>query len=153
MANITPLVGTPVEEIDTPALVLDLAILERNIEIMHAFFRNRPGKVRNVTKGHKCPEIAKRQMQAVGAVPLGIGSERRAARARERIQRLLDTRQDLERAGIAVEICGAGSTTSWNIAGAMDGITEIDPGSYVLMDSGLAEAIPDLEFSPAISVA
>ena len=56
---------------------------------------------------------------------------------RERVQRLVDTREDLERAGIEVEICGAGSTTSWNIAGAMDGITEIDPGSYALMDLGL----------------
>jgi D-serine deaminase-like pyridoxal phosphate-dependent protein len=81
-----------------------------------------------------------------------VDREKRIARVRERIQRLLDTREDLERIGLSVEICGAGSTTSWNIAGAMDGITEIDPGSYVLMDAGLVEAIPDIEFSPAISV-
>jgi D-serine deaminase-like pyridoxal phosphate-dependent protein len=78
--------------------------------------------------------------------------EARTARTRERVQRLLDTREDLERAGITLEICGAGATTTWNIAGAMDGITEIDPGSYVLMDSGLAEVLPDLEFRLAVAV-
>lgn len=268
MAQTPPRPGTALADIDTPALLLDLNILERNIETMHAFFRNRVAKVRNVTKGHKCPEIAKRQMTTDGAVPFGLGCskiseaevmveagardirmieqvvghakiarlvqlarcarvialvddpahvndlaaaaeaanltldimmeieiglhrcgvtpgeralsladkirkerslrfvgigahegtiadvnrEKRTSRVRERVQRLVDTRQDLERAGFQVEICGAGSTTSWNIAGEMDGITEIDPGSYALMDSGLIESIPDIEFSPAISV-
>jgi D-serine deaminase-like pyridoxal phosphate-dependent protein len=260
--------GTPVAEVATPALLLDLSILERNIATMHDFFRDRPVKVRNVTKGHKCPDIAKLQMTAVGAVPYGLGCSKvteaevmvgagardirmieqvvgrakiarlvelaqrvhvialaddprhveelaqaaeaakitldvmveieiglnrcgvlpgeaaislvkriagkkslrfagigahegtiadknrdsRVKRTRERVQRLINTREDLERAGFAVEICGAGSTTSWNIAGTMNGITEVDPGSYALMDSGLIDSIPDLEFSPAISV-
>jgi len=268
MSQTLPLPGTPIEELDTPSLILDLDVLDRNIEKMHSYFRGRAARVRNVTKGHKCPEIAKRQMTAEGSVPYGLGCskvseaevmvaagardirmieevvgrakisrlmslarqvhvvaladdmahvdelasaaaaagirldvmieieiglnrcgvapgepaielarkvvaekslrfagigahegtiadvdrEKRTARVRERIQRLLDTREDLERIGLPVEICGAGSTTSWNIAGAMDGITEIDPGSYVLMDAGLVEAIPDIEFSPAISV-
>lgn len=268
MTQTPPHSGTAIEEIDTPALLLDLNVLEHNIEVMHAFFRNRTTKVRNVTKGHKCPEIAKRQMTADGAVPFGLGCSKvseaevmveagandvrmieqvvghakiarlvalarrarvialvddpahvnalaaaaeaakvtldvmmeieiglnrcgvmpgeralsladkirkekslrfvgigahegtiadidrqtRTSRVRERVQRLVNTRQDLERAGFQIEICGAGSTTSWNIAGEMDGITEIDPGSYALMDSSLAESIPDIEFSPAISV-
>lgn len=263
-----PSFGTPVERVATPSLLLDLRILERNIAMMHDFFSDRPVKVRNVTKGHKCPEIAKLQMTAKGAVPYGLGCSKvseaevmadagardirmieqvvgrakvarlvnlarrvrvialaddsahveelaeaaeaarirldvmieieiglnrcgvmpgqpavslasriakkeslrfagigahegtiadkdrdnRIRRTRERVQRLVNTREDLERAGFAVEICGAGSTTSWNIAGTMEGITEVDPGSYALMDSGLIEAIPDLEFSPAISV-
>ena len=73
MVQTAPRPGTAIEDVDTPALVLDLNVLERNIEIMHAFFRNRPIKVRNVTKGHKCPEIAKRQMTADGAIPFGLG--------------------------------------------------------------------------------
>jgi D-serine deaminase-like pyridoxal phosphate-dependent protein len=268
MTVILPPLGASIEEIDTPALVLDLPIVEANIETMHRFFRNRPAKVRNVTKGHKCPALAQRQMTTQGSIPFALccaklseaevmidagarhvrmieqvvgkakierlmGLARRAqvialvddpgnldslaaaaehhrvrldvlveveiglnrcgvppgkptlalterimrtpslrfaglsahegtiaiaereariARTRERVQRLLDTRQDLERAGIPVEICGAGATTTWNIAGAMEGITEIDPGSYVLMDNGLAEALPDLEFSLALAI-
>lgn len=268
MTTLLPRPGTPVEDIETPALIVDLPVLERNIETMHVFFRGRAAKVRSVTKGHKCPAIAQRQMTVEGSVPFGLSCakvseaevmaaagarhirmieqvvgreklarlaslarraqvialvddplhvdalaeaaaafrvrldvmieveiglnrcgvppgrqalalarrllsaaglrfagigahegtiaeavrERRVARVRERVQRLLDTREDLERAGIEVEICGAGSTTSWNIAGAMPGITEIDPGGYALMDADLAEAIPDLEFAPAMFV-
>ena len=39
-------VGTPVEQLDTPALVVDLAILERNIDTLHGFFRQHDAKVR-----------------------------------------------------------------------------------------------------------
>ena len=268
MTALLPTPGAPIEAIDTPALVLDLPTVESNIETMHRFFRNRTAKVRNVTKGHKCPALAQRQMAAEGSIPFGlccakvseaeimvdagalhvrmieqvvvvakierlmalarraqvialvddpanvdslaeaaarhrvtldvlveveIGLNRcgvlpgppsvaladhirrkpslrfaglsahegtiaiadpaaRAARTRERVQRLLDTREDLDRAGIPVEICGAGATTTWNIVGAMDGITEIDPGSYVLMDTGLAEDLPDLEFGLALAL-
>ena len=50
--------GTPVEELDTPALVVDLAVLDRNIEILHAFFRLREAKVRPHIEAHLCPPIA-----------------------------------------------------------------------------------------------
>ena len=38
-------VGTPVEQLDTPALVVDLAILERNINTLHGFFRQHDATV------------------------------------------------------------------------------------------------------------
>jgi D-serine deaminase-like pyridoxal phosphate-dependent protein len=59
-------VGTPVEELDTPALVVDLAVLERNIETMHAFFRQRQAKLRPHVVAHCCPAIAHRQLAAGG---------------------------------------------------------------------------------------
>lgn len=268
MIDFLPLPGMAIDAVDTPALLVDMDVLERNIETMHAFFRDRPAKVRSVTKGHKCPAIAQLQMTADGAVPYGlsctkvseaevmvdagareirmieqvvgapklsrltalarrarvialaddqhhvsmldeaaaanglrldvmieveIGLKRcgvspgapalslaravagkqhlrfaglhaheggmmiadpgeRAIAARQRLQRLVDCRDDLEREGLDVEICGAGSTTTWNIAGAMDGITEIDPGSYALMDQRMADLLPDLGFSCALSV-
>jgi D-serine deaminase-like pyridoxal phosphate-dependent protein len=52
--------------------VLDLPTVESNIETMHRFFRNRAAKVRNVTKGQKCPALAQRQMAADGAIPFGL---------------------------------------------------------------------------------
>lgn len=72
MTAILPSVGASIEEIDTPALVLDLPTIEANIETMHQFFRNRAAKVRNVTKGHKCPALAQRQMTTDGSVPFGL---------------------------------------------------------------------------------
>ena len=61
-------VGTPVEQLDTPALVLDLAILERNINTLHGFFRQHDAKVRPSVESHRCPAIAHKQLDAGGTV-------------------------------------------------------------------------------------
>ncbi len=261
-------VGMTLDEIETPALLVDLPILEANIARMHDFFLNRAARVRSVTKGHKSQDIAKLQMAADGAVPGGIscskiseaevmvaagatevrmieqvvgpsqltrlaslaeratmiavadapehldlldraaeatgvrldvmleveiGLERcgvrpgadalalardaarrpnlrfrglhahegaimitdyeaRGAAALPRLQRLVDCRSDLEAAGLEFDICGAGATTTWDIAGRLDGITEIDPGSYALMDARLAEVMPESGFGCALSL-
>lgn len=64
-------VGTPVEDLDTPALVVDLAAMERNIELLHASFRQSSAKVRPHVASHQCPQIAHQQLQA-GATVGGI---------------------------------------------------------------------------------
>ncbi len=59
-------VGQRLEEVDTPALVLDLNAFEKNLSTL----KNAVGssvRVRAHAKTHKCPEIAKRQI-AAGAV-------------------------------------------------------------------------------------
>ena len=61
-------VGTPVEQLDTPALVVDLAILERNIDTLHGFFRQHDAKVRPSVELHRCPAIAHKQLDAGGTV-------------------------------------------------------------------------------------
>jgi len=59
-------VGQRVEEVDTPALVLDLDAFEANLATLAASTKDRV-RVRPHAKTHKCPEIAKRQL-ALGAV-------------------------------------------------------------------------------------
>ena len=59
-------VGTPVEELDTPSLVVDLSVLEQNIETMHSFFRDKDVKLRPHMDGHRCPPIGRMQLQAGG---------------------------------------------------------------------------------------
>ena len=61
-------VGTPVEELDTPTLVVDLVGLENNIEAMHSFFRGRAAKLRPHIESHRCPAIAHKQLAAGGTV-------------------------------------------------------------------------------------
>jgi D-serine deaminase-like pyridoxal phosphate-dependent protein len=56
-----------VSAVDTPALVLDLAAFERNLERMAAALRGTSVRLRAHAKAHKCPEIARRQV-ALGAV-------------------------------------------------------------------------------------
>ncbi len=58
--------GTPVEELDTPALVVDIDALDHNIETLHGFFRGVDAKVRPHVEAHRCPAIAHRQMAAGG---------------------------------------------------------------------------------------
>jgi len=53
-----------INEIPTPALVLDIAAMERNIKRMADFFAEGPCKLRPHFKAHKTPEIAKRQLAA-----------------------------------------------------------------------------------------
>ena len=61
-------IGTPVAELDTPALVVDLAVLERNIEVLHSFFRQSQAKVRPHIESHRCPDIAHLQLAGGGTV-------------------------------------------------------------------------------------
>lgn len=55
------------QDIDTPALILDLDAMEENIAAMAAFFRDRPQQLRPHFKTPKTPEIARRQLEA-GAI-------------------------------------------------------------------------------------
>jgi len=54
--------------LDTPALVVDIEVLDRNIETLHSFFRGRQAKVRPFVAAHRCPAIAHKQMAAGGTV-------------------------------------------------------------------------------------
>ena len=58
--------GMRLEEVDTPALILDLDAFETNLKRLTEAVRGRV-RVRAHAKTHKCPEIARRQV-AAGAV-------------------------------------------------------------------------------------
>ncbi|HET7363696.1 MAG TPA: DSD1 family PLP-dependent enzyme [Burkholderiales bacterium] len=60
-------VGQPLQDVDTPALVVELDAFERNLRTMADSVKGRGVRVRAHAKTHKCPEIAKRQV-AMGAV-------------------------------------------------------------------------------------
>ena len=61
------MIGQHKSEVDTPALLLDLGMVERNIAKMAAFFRDKPCKLRPHIKTHKLPLIAHKQIEA-GAI-------------------------------------------------------------------------------------
>jgi D-serine deaminase-like pyridoxal phosphate-dependent protein len=69
------LVGQAVAAIDTPALVLDLDAMERNLHRMADFCRARGLRLRPHAKMHKCAELARLQMAhgAVGVCVQKIG--------------------------------------------------------------------------------
>jgi D-serine deaminase-like pyridoxal phosphate-dependent protein len=242
-------------EIPTPALVVDLPAMERNIKRMAEFYADKPCKLRPHFKAHKTPAIAQRQLAAgsctgltvatigeaeliadegfckdvlianeilgpgkaaraakvakqidlmvaidsdatlddlasaarvegatigvlvdvnVGLPRCGIthgepalalaqrahetdgirlhglmgyeghvvgleNREEREARAAKAIDRLLETARLVRAAGLPCDIVSAGGTGTFDITGVMDGITEVQAGSYVLMDTAYAK--------------
>ena len=62
-----------IAEMPTPALVVDVAAMERNIRRMAAFFAQGPCRLRPHFKAHKTLQIARRQLAAAptGAHPGG----------------------------------------------------------------------------------
>ena len=62
-------IGTPVGELDTPSLVVDLSLLDRNIEVMHSVFREADGaSLRPNIESHLCLPIAHKQLASGGTV-------------------------------------------------------------------------------------
>jgi D-serine deaminase-like pyridoxal phosphate-dependent protein len=248
----------------TPALVVDVPALDRNIATMARFFAEGPCRLRPHVKAHKTPAIAKRQLaagscvgltcatvaeaeavasltddilianevigepkwarvaalarrlrlttavdsrrgveglaaaaQAAGArigvlVDLDVGQGRcgvrpgeqalslarligelpvlelrgvmgyeghvqpvrergaREASARESMKALVDTAGLLRGAGLACPIVSAGGTGTYDISGRVPGVTEIQAGSYALMDTDYGEV--GVPFVPAFFV-
>ncbi|HET9476263.1 MAG TPA: alanine racemase [Dehalococcoidia bacterium] len=251
-------------EIPTPALIIDLPAMDRNIRRMAEFFADGPCKVRPHFKAHKTPEIARRQLAAgsctgltcatVGEAEIAaafcddilianeiIGTEKcarvaalagsidlkiavdseaglremaaaatsagttvgvlvdvdvglprcgiapgepalalarllastsgvelrglmgyeghvvgipdrdeRTAGAAAAMEKLTTTALLLRDAGLSCEIVSAGGTGTYDITGRTEGVTEIQAGSYVLMDTAYAKL--DIPFEQAFSV-
>lgn len=65
--------------------------------------------------------------------------ETRNATAQRGMQTLLEAKHLVEEAGFPVEIVSGGGTGTYNISGNIEGITEIQAGSYALMDDAYLE--------------
>lgn len=251
-------------EIPTPALIVDVAALDRNIRRMARFFADLPCRLRPHFKAHKTPEIARRQLAAgsctgitcatvseaevaaafcddilianeivgpgkcdrvaalagkasitiavdsaaglaqivaaaarahqtvgilidmnVGQSRCGVGSSEaalelaqdcaaagsvrlrgvmgyeghlqpvrdrreRESRTRQAMDHLLGTARLLRDNGLPCDIVSAGGTGTYDVSGRISGITEIQAGSYALMDSDYAQL--DLPFEQAFFV-
>src|SRR4051812_43643719 len=67
MNEIPVRIGAPIDEIDTPALIVELDAFERNLHNMAAFAKSAGVRLRPHAKTHKCPTVALKQI-AAGAV-------------------------------------------------------------------------------------
>lgn len=147
-------VGRRVTDIDTPALVIDLDAMERNLRGMAALARQRGVRLRPHAKMHKCADLALMQMAhgAVGvcvqktdeALALAAGGvtdiyisnevidpaklQRLARAVREstevRWAIAVDSAQGIERLAAALAAAGVQAT------GAVDVFVEIDAGQH-----------------------
>jgi D-serine deaminase-like pyridoxal phosphate-dependent protein len=74
----------------------------------------------------------------------------RRAKCLEGLERLIATRRLIERVGIPVEVVTGAGTGTWEFASAFEGVTEIQPGSFILMDCAYHVVRP--EFGCALSI-
>ncbi len=259
-----PLPGTPIELLDTPALVIDLDVVESNIRKLQKWADKNRVSVRPHAKTHKSPYFAKKQIDA-GAIgicaakvseaevlvnggvsevmiPNEIVGERKIARlmslarharmivavdsadnvrelsaaaiefgaelgviievdvgqarcgveagpavvrlakviakspglrfdglmgyeghlvatrdyevrkteTQKAMEKLVGSADAVRKAGIPVKIVSAAGTGTYNITGAIKGITELQCGSYIFMDGDYLQVFKD--FEPALNV-
>ncbi|MFQ5474160.1 MAG: alanine racemase, partial [Dehalococcoidia bacterium] len=82
-----------------------------------------------------------------------VGREERSNResgARESMDKLLATARMIREDGLPCEMVSAGGTGTYDITGRIEGVTEIQAGSYVLMDTAYAKL--DIPFEQALTV-
>ena len=63
-----PSPGTPIEDLDTPCLILDMDALEGNMRVVADFYKDRTCKMRPHVKNHKSPVLAHMQIRMGGTV-------------------------------------------------------------------------------------
>lgn len=86
-----------------------------------------------------------------------VGFDERVEASRSLMGKAVETRRLIERDGIEVEILSGGSTGTYNIDCTIDGVTELQVGSFVFMDvdymriGGKFGAVYD-DFAPALTV-
>ena len=66
------------------------------------------------------------------------------------MKKLIDTRERIEAAGLKVALVTGGGTGTWEFVAGYPGVTEIQPGSFVLMDCVYNNVRP--EFGCALSI-
>jgi D-serine deaminase-like pyridoxal phosphate-dependent protein len=63
------------------------------------------------------------------------------------MQPLMQTKSSLEREGIPVEIVSVGGTGTYSLSGRYPGVTKVQAGTYLLMDTNYRECCTDFDLS------
>lgn len=158
-------VGTPLAEVDTPCLILELDAFERNLVRLPDSLAGREIKFRPHAKSHKCPQIAQRQI-ALGAVGVCCqkvseaaamvdGGVRDVLIANEVVgaPKLMSLAALAKRATVRVCADDAGNVHALDLAARAAGITlevlvEIDVGAH---RCGVAPGAPAVTLAHAIA--
>ena len=85
-----------------------------------------------------------------GHLQLIPDADSRRAQSLDALRQLLATKQLLEDAGFPVEVVTGAGTGTWDFVANAPGVTEIQPGSFLLMDAAYRAIRP--EFGCALSV-
>lgn len=76
----------------------------------------------------------------------------RKTRALSDMQKAVDTRRLLEQQGIPVRCISGCSSSTYDVTGAMDGVDEVQAGTYATMDRQYHRLVPEFEIALSIQV-
>jgi D-serine deaminase-like pyridoxal phosphate-dependent protein len=100
---------------------------------------------------HACPGLRFVGLQGYqGHLQMLLSEEERRQKTEEGLDDLMATRDLIEEAGVPVAVVTGGGTGNWDMFSHFDGVTEIQPGSFVLMDCAYHNVRP--EFGCALSI-
>jgi D-serine deaminase-like pyridoxal phosphate-dependent protein len=74
----------------------------------------------------------------------------RQQRSREATELLVGTGRTLEQAGVPVEVITGGGTGTWEFVASCPGVTEIQPGSFILMDAFYHTVRPEFRITQSL---
>jgi D-serine deaminase-like pyridoxal phosphate-dependent protein len=124
-----------IEDIPTPALILDIHAMERNIRRMADFFAEGECKVRPHFKAHKTPEIARRQLAAGSCTGLTCATVAEAETASEFCDDILIANQVIGRDKVAR--VAAIAKRGIDIKVAIDSVEGLDQIAKAAEDAGV----------------
>ena len=73
--------------------------------------------------------------------------ESRANAVKEALEPLIETKRQIEKSGLHVEDVSSGGTMSYDLVSQVEGVTEVEAGSYVLMDTTYRKYGIDFEYA------
>ena len=161
-----------IEELDTPAILIDVDVMERNLARVADYARSHSLRLRPHTKTHKIPELARRQME-LGAAGLTVAKTTEAEvmlRAsptdllvaypvvgKAKLDRLMqvadrtDVTVSLDSDAVARQLSDAAAASGRTIGALVEidvGLRRVgvQPGSELLALAKTVDALPGLEF-------
>ena len=108
-------------------------LIEIDTQMSRAGVRNSLKAVQLAKLAVELPGVDFRGVMSHQALRGYTGEEDRIETARVAIQVCLDAKEAIEAEGIKVEIVSSGETFSHDVACNMDGVTEVEGGTYALM--------------------
>ena len=130
MENYRPAIGTLIEDLDTPCLMVDLDALEHNFDVIAETYRDTVCKLREHGKNIKSPVVGRMQIEAggtVGGVCCAKASEAEVM-VEGGITNILVTNQVVTRDKIA-RLCGLAKRADIKVAvdnpGNLQGLSEV----------------------------
>jgi D-serine deaminase-like pyridoxal phosphate-dependent protein len=126
-------------------------LVEIDVGLRRGGARNHETALRVAQTASSLPGLVLRgAMGYEGWVVMEPDRQIRAQKAAQAIGRLVAAVEHLERAGFPMEIVSAGGTNTHDMTGMHERVTELQAGSYALMDAAYAPLSP--KFRPALSI-